>query len=223
MPPRSPRPLIPPALMLAALAMLGGGCGTGAAVQAPAIAVSPSPGAAGPWHARVPDKPMTRPSFTLTDTGGRPFNFAAATRGRATLLFFGYSNCPDVCPTTMADIASALRQVPPAVRDKVSVVFITTDPRRDSRQALRRWLDRFNPSFVGLRGTQAQVEHVERLVGVPLAEAEEVPGGGYSVSHSAQVTAYGTDDRAHALYQADAQVSDYRADLPLLVEERPPA
>ena len=166
---------------------------------------------------------MTRPSFTLTDTSGRPYEFAAATRGRATLLFFGYTNCPDVCPTTMADVASALRQVPPEVRDRVSVVFITTDPRRDTRLALRRWLDRFNPAFIGLRGTQAQVEHVERLIGVPLAEAEEVPGGGYSVSHSAQVTAYGTDDRAHALYQADAQVSDYRADLPLLVEERPPA
>ena len=219
----TPRRLVPLALMLAALALLAGGCGAGEAVGPPAIAVAPSSSAAGPWHARVPDRPMTRPSFTLTDTSGRPYEFAAATRGRATLLFFGYTNCPDVCPTTMADVASALRQVPPEVRDRVSVVFITTDPRRDTRLALRRWLDRFNPAFIGLRGTQAQVEHVERLIGVPLAEAEEVPGGGYSVSHSAQVTAYGTDDRAHALYQADAQVSDYRADLPLLVEERPPA
>jgi protein SCO1/2 len=219
----TPRRLVLAALVLPALALLASGCGAGAAAEPPAVAVLPSSSASGPWHARVPDEPMPRPSFLLTDTSGRPYDFAAATRGRATLLFFGYANCPDVCPTTMADIASALRQVPPEVRDRVSVVFITTDPQRDSAPALRRWLDRFNPAFIGLRGTPAQVEHVERLIGVPLAEAEEVPGGGYSVSHSAQVTAYGADDRAHALYQADAQVSDYRADLPLLVEERPPA
>lgn len=223
----APLALVLPALVLPALALLAAGCGTGNAAQAPTgtvgtvTASSTSPGSS-TWHARVPDKPMTRPSFTLTDTDGRPYDFAAATGGRGTLLFFGYANCPDVCPTTMADIASALRQVPPEVRAEVSVVFITTDPLRDTGPALRRWLNRFDPTFVGLTGTPAQVAHVERLVGVPLAEQEQVPGGGYSVTHAAQVTAYGADDRAHALYQADAQVSDYRADLPLLVEERPP-
>ena len=216
----TPPRLVRLALTLSALALLAAGCGTGKATQP--LAVLSSSTAAGPWHARVPDRPMPRPSFTLTDTQGRPYDFAAATQGRATLLFFGYSNCPDVCPTTMADIAGALREVPAQVRAKVSVVFVTTDPARDTEAALRRWLDRFNPAFVGLRGTPAQVQRVERLIGVPLAEEDKVPGGGYSVTHSAQVTAYGADDRAHVLYEADAQVSDYRADLPLLVEERPP-
>jgi len=203
---------------LLGLAMLATGCSTGVAGQEPAGNVSPSSA----WHGRVPDKPMPRPSFTLTDTAGRSYDFGAATRGRGTLVFFGYTNCPDICPTTMAGIASALRQVPRDVRAKVTVVFVTTDPRRDTGPVLRRWLNRFNPSFVGLTGSDAQVAGAERLVGVPLAEKEEVPGSGYSVTHSARVTAYGADDRAHVLYVADARASDYRADLPLLVEKRPP-
>ena len=206
------------AASLLVLAALGAGCGTGVAGQEPAGDVSPP----SVWHGTVPDKPMPRPSFTLTEAAGRPYDFGAATRGRGTLLYFGYTNCPDVCPTTMADIASALRQVPPEVRAKVTVVFVTTDPHRDTGPVLRRWLNRFNPSFVGLTGSDAQLTRVEQLVGVPLAEKEAVPGGGYSVTHAAQVTAYGADDRAHALYLTDAQVADYRADLPLLVQERPP-
>ena len=74
------------------------------------------------------EPPTPKPDFTLTDTAGRPYNLAAQTAGDVTLLYFGYTHCPDVCPTTMADLALGLNKVSAAVRSHVKVVFVTTDP-----------------------------------------------------------------------------------------------
>ena len=76
--------------------------------------------------------PQPRPNFVLTDEAGASFAFGQRTQGKPTLLFFGYTNCPDDCPTTMADIHLALKEVPATVRAKTLVVFVTTDPKRDS-------------------------------------------------------------------------------------------
>ena len=76
--------------------------------------------------------PQPRPAFTLTDTSGQPFSFATATAGKPTFLYFGYTHCPDVCPTTMADIGIALKTVPAAIRAKTEVVFVTTDVTEDT-------------------------------------------------------------------------------------------
>ena len=86
------------------------------------------------------DPPYQRPSFTLTDSTGAPYDFTTATAGKPTLLFFGYTHCPDVCPTTMADIAVALRGMDPAVAAQVQVVFVTTGPARDSPAVLEAYL-----------------------------------------------------------------------------------
>jgi hypothetical protein len=94
----------------------------------------------------------------------------------------------------MADIAAALGKVPATDRAKTTVV-ITTDPRRDTGPVLRAWLDRFDPSFVGLTGTDAQLAAAQRAAGVPLAEPEGT-GEGYTVTHSAEVPAFSPDDRA---------------------------
>ena len=110
------------------------------------------------------EPPYQRPSFTLTDTSGAAYDFATATKGRPTLLFFGYTNCPDVCPTTFADIAVALRKLDPSVASQIQVVFVTTDPARDTPQVIREWLDRFDADlptpFVGLTGDQIGRAHV---------------------------------------------------------------
>src|SRR3954469_2674728 len=82
------------------------------------------PNAAYPGVEPLPVPP--RPSFVLTDTDGKRFDFAAETKGRPTYVYFGYTNCPDECPTAMADIAAALRRVEPGLREKVKVVFVTT-------------------------------------------------------------------------------------------------
>jgi protein SCO1/2 len=156
------------------------------------------------------DPAYQRPSFTLTDTSGAAYDFTTATKGRPTLLFFGYTNCPDVCPTTMADIAVALRGLDPAVASKVQVVFVTTDPARDTPAVLGEYLHRFDADlptqFVGLTGDQATLDQAQLSAGVPLAE-----DGGQT--HSALLLLYGADDEAHVAFDAGNTPKDIAADL----------
>lgn len=179
-----------------------------------------APDASGLRGAR-PDAPYPRPSFALTDTNGASYDFAARTAGRPTILFFGYTMCPDECPTAMADVASALRKSPD-LRGRVSVVFVTTDPKRDTDSVMRRWLDRFDPSFVGLTGSPAQLTAAQQAAHIP--PATETPGssGGYEVTHSSLLLGYDANDRARVVYPPGSRVSDIASDLHLLAEKDPP-
>jgi len=134
-------------------------------------------------------QPYHAPTTPLTDTEGRPFSLAGSTDKRMTLVFFGYTHCPDECPTTMATLASAMLQLDDADRSQVQVVFVTTDPARDTRPVLRHWLDHFDSSFVGLTGPLATIKKVATEVGVPVEEGKRLPSGGYDVTHGTQVLA----------------------------------
>jgi protein SCO1 len=154
--------------------------------------------------------PFQRPSFTLTDTSGASFDFKAQTAGRPTLLFFGYTECPDVCPTTMADIAVALRGLPPAVVEKLQVVFVTTDPATDSPAVLGEYLHRFDADlpvrFIGLTGDQAAIDQAQIATGVPQATEN-------GRQHSSLLLLYGTDDEAHVAFDAGNTSKDIATDL----------
>ena len=156
------------------------------------------------------EPPYQRPSFTLTDTSGAAYDFATATKGRPTLLFFGYTNCPDVCPTTFADIAVALRKLDPSVAARVQVVFVTTDPARDTPAVLGEWLSHFDSDlptrFVGLTGAQPAIDQAQLSTGVPLAE----DGGKL---HSSLLLLYGSDDEAHVAFDAGNTSRDIASDL----------
>jgi protein SCO1/2 len=164
---------------------------------------------------------IPRPSFTLTDTHGQPFDFRAKTDDTVTLLFFGYLNCPDVCPVHMTNIASVMRNMPYDVAEKVRVVFITTDPARDTPEKLGAWLANFDSSFIGLRGTAEQVKAIEKSVEVaPAALGTPDSTGGYEVGHAAQVLAFTRDDSAHVVYPFGTRQADWAHDLPLLVQTK---
>ncbi|MDQ1703934.1 MAG: hypothetical protein QOF18_300 [Frankiaceae bacterium] len=173
-------------------------------------------------HGAIPDQKSPRPSFTLVDTAGQPYDFAARTRGKVTFLYFGYTHCPDECPTSMADVAAALRRVGPSIAQQVSVVFVTTDPWRDKRPVLRHWLDRFSPTFTGLTGTPVQIAGAETEMNMPISRrvpAKKSYGAGrYSVDHFAAVMVYGSDDRLATLYPSGVTPGDIAADIPLLVK-----
>lgn len=160
--------------------------------------------------------PLPRPSFTLTDTSGKRFSFSQ-TAGHPTLLYFGYTHCPDVCPTTMADIAQAVAAQPAAARSQVRVVFVTTDVKRDTARVIAAWLGHFDaglPSrFIGLTGTQAQINAAQAAAHVVLAQ----DGG---ETHAADVLLYGADDYAHVKYlQSDNESDQIAHDLPLVSKE----
>jgi protein SCO1/2 len=170
------------------------------------------------WRGAALGTAQPRPEFTLTDTAGRPYDFAAETRGRLTLLFFGYTSCPDVCPIHMATLAGALDQ--PGVPEPV-VVFVTTDPERDTPEHLRDWLDNFSPGFVGLRGTPEQIRAAEVAAQVPPSMRGTGEGDDYEVGHAAQIIAYTPDDEAHVVYPFGVRREDWIADLPRLPTEWP--
>ena len=131
--------------------------------------------------------PYHAPATSLTDTDGRPFSLSASTTKRLTLVFFGYTHCPDECPTTMATLASAMLQLDPADRANVQVVFVTTDPARDTGPVIRHWLDHFDHDFVGVTGSLATIKAVAERVGVPIEKGRRLPSGGYDVTHGTQV------------------------------------
>ncbi|MGE0229748.1 MAG: SCO family protein [Dehalococcoidia bacterium] len=136
-----------------------------------------------------------RPSFVLTDTSGARFDFEAETEGFLTLLYFGYTNCPDVCPVHFGNIAAALDQIPSSLRGRVKVIFVGVDPPRDSPERLRSWLDHFDATFIGLTGTDDELRAAQVAAGVPPAQREPADENGrYAVSHAAWVTAYTAGD-----------------------------
>ncbi len=163
--------------------------------------------------------PLSKPRFVLTDTSGAPFDFWNRTQGSITLLFFGYTYCPDECPMHMANIGTALKKLPPGIAGQVKLVFVTTDPARDTRVELRRWLDNFDKRFVGLTGTPAALDAAQKAAGVPLAQKTDPPNRNYSVTHANFVVAYTNDNLGHVIYPGGVSEADWIHDLPLLVRE----
>jgi protein SCO1/2 len=186
-------------------------------------ACSPSDEAPPPeLRGQVVDPPASKPEFTLTDTKGEPFNFRKETDGTLTLLFFGYTNCPDVCPLHMSNIAAVLHQLPISKARQVSVVFVTTDPGRDTPERLRNWLDEFDPRFIGLTGTAQELEAAQAATGVPAAVVTPSSShADYMVGHSARVLAYTPDNRFRASYPFGTRQEDWAHDLPRLLSFGP--
>jgi protein SCO1/2 len=207
-----------PALAAAALLLAGGvglsACSSNSADASSANAVaSVSSPAPSKYDGVSLDPPYQRPQFTLTADSGGTYDFTTATKGKPTLLFFGYTHCPDVCPTTMADIAVALRDVPAELAKQVQVVFVTTDPKRDSTARLAQWLHQFDAdlptTFVGLTGSQQVLDQAQLSAGVPVAQDD-------GQTHSALLLLYGADDKAHVAFDAGNTPKDIAHDLELV-------
>ena len=179
------------------------------------------------------DEPWPAPAFTLDDTAGEPFDFRSETSGRLSLVFFGYTHCPDICPVQMSILDAALADLAYRERQRIRVLFVTTDPERDTPERLRAWLDRFDPSFVGLHGGVDRVNEIlagfrlpasviepPRAGGEGSAEAhgdDGADGGSYYVGHATPVVAVTGDGRIRALYPSGVRQADWRHDLPLLL------
>jgi protein SCO1/2 len=202
------------AAVVAAVAVVAAACTTGAAAPQPSELHDKPTGGLYQGFGLIPPQP--RPSFTLTDTSGKSYAFGRATAGKPTLLYFGYTHCPDVCPTTMADIGQALRTVPADIQRRTQVVFVTTDVKRDTGPVMAAWLAHFDTDlpnrFVGLTGTQAQIDAAQAAAHVQLAEDE-------GQQHSAEVLLYGSDDYARVQYLQSTNEADQMGhDLPLVAK-----
>jgi protein SCO1 len=163
---------------------------------------------------------LAMPPVTLTDQDGMPYDLTARTKGKVTLMFFGYTHCPDECPTMMADLAEAMRNVPAQVRTHIVVVNITPDPARDTPAVLKNWLAQFDPSFVGLTGNIDTIYAYADKVGVPLKRPPANATGDYEVVHGTQLLAFGLDQKAQVVYTLATRLQVYEHDFPLLAEGR---
>ena len=143
------------------------------------------------WRQSEPQPSVTQTSlgtiggpFTLVGTDGKPFT-SAQLSGKPAAVFFGFTHCPDVCPTTLARLTKLRRELGKG-DDAMSIVFISVDPERDTPAEVGNYLKLFDTPVVGLTGTAAQVEQVKKQFGIYSRKAEQ-PGGGYSVDHTATV------------------------------------
>ena len=165
------------------------------------------------------EDPLPKPEVTLTGTDGTPFDLRRATDGFVTLVFFGYTHCPDVCPVHMSNLGSVLAGLDPRVAERIKVLFVTTDPRRYTPQVLRVWLDRFSRSFVGLMGDSATVARAQESLQLAPAVIEKAAraDSGYGVGHSSLVVTFTADNLAHVVYPFGTRQEDWAHDLPELV------
>ena len=144
--------------------------------------------------------------FVLTDGDGRTVT-ERSLAGRYSIVYFGYTFCPDICPVDMAAIGAGLKQVErsdPAKAAKVVPVFITVDPARDTPKVVKQFAATFHPRAVGLTGTPAAIEAVTKAYAVWRSIGDKQPGGGYLVDHGRAAYLMGPDGKPIALVGADA-------------------
>ncbi|WP_329120177.1 SCO family protein [Streptomyces sp. NBC_01465] len=173
--------------------------------------------------ATVLDTPFTKPDLVLTDTHGKKYDLIKQTKGKPVLIYFGYTHCPDICPLTMGNLAVAKKALPKADQDKVQIVFVTTDPERDTPAALGTWLKSMDPSFVGLTGDFSTIQAGARQIGIGIDPPKKEKDGTVTSMHGAQVIAFSPKtDKGYLLYGDDASVDDYTKDLPKIIKGENP-
>ncbi|MGF0174815.1 SCO family protein [Streptomyces sp. Marseille-Q5077] len=209
------------AALLAAATLTLSACGNGDDSAEPVTVVSEEAGS--DKAAIVLDKPFEKPDLVLTDTNGKKYDLRRETEGKPTLIYFGYTNCPDVCPLTMNNVAVAKKQLPKAEQDELRVVFVTTDPERDTAAALGKWLKGIDPQVVGLTGEFDTIQAGARTLGISIEPPHKDKNGKMVSTHGTQVVAFSPKtDAGYVLYTESATVDDYTKDLPKLIKGAKP-
>jgi protein SCO1 len=166
------------------------------------------------------DNPYGVPPVTLTDTSGAPYSLADDTDKPLTLVFFGYTHCPDYCPAVMGSIAASMNRLSDDEREQVDMVFVTTDPARDDEAALREYLDGYDEEFVGLTGDLDDVIALAEPLHIYVSEGEELPSGGRDLGgHTTTTLAIDENDEAIALWKQDTSAVEYAADIQSLLDD----
>jgi protein SCO1/2 len=172
------------------------------------------------WHAKPVAGLLPDLAFSLREAGGREVT-AADYRGHVVLLFFGYTSCPDVCPTTLARLAAA-RDAMRTDHDAVRVLFVTVDPARDTPARLAAYASAFGPGVLGLRGDEPALQALTRRYRVSYTREAPDARGDYAVSHSVGVFVFDRAGRARLLVRPEDAAPDIAADLDRLASDAVP-
>lgn len=156
--------------------------------------------------------------FTLTRADGSRFQLSEL-RGNLVLLFFGYTTCPDVCPTTLAELNLALQELKPEDSSRVKVLFITVDPERDTPERTQEYVDHFNSDFIGLSGSGSELAKIWNGYGIFREIVDGSSAAGYLVNHTARVNLIDQQGNLRISFAYDTPVEDIVHDLKLLLKE----
>lgn len=163
------------------------------------------------------EPPFEKPDVTFTDTDGEPFPLREKTDGRLTLLFFGYTHCPDVCPVYLNTVAGARENLGSGPGSRPIVLFVGVDRERDTPEHMAKYLANIDTSFIGLTGSEETIAGAIDDLKLPqpvFYEPDEK--GAYAVDHPARITVFSPDNMAHRMYPADVRQQQWVKDLPRL-------
>ncbi|GAB4497181.1 MAG: SCO family protein [Anaerolineales bacterium] len=155
------------------------------------------------------------PEFELTKSNGEVFRMSSQ-RGKIVLLFFGYTSCPDICPTTLAEMSQVMNGLGDASKN-VQVVFVSVDPARDTPEKIQEYASRFNPTFIGLSGSEAELEPIWQSYSIFRAETETNSAMGVIIDHTARLNLIDADGNLRLSYAYGTPVEDIIHDLELLL------
>ena len=167
--------------------------------------------------------PLTEPApmtnFSLTTDHGEPFSLYDM-RGKVVLLYFGYTFCPDVCPTTLADLTKARNSIKEKYRDDVQVLMVTVDPERDTPEVMANYLSYFDESYIGLLGSADEIAAAAAPIGIFYEKREVEGASGYLMDHTATVGLIDKRGRLRTLYPFNSDPAEIASDLTLLAREK---
>lgn len=156
------------------------------------------------------------PELSMSDQNGQPVRVDQL-KGKWTLLFFGYTYCPDICPTTLAQLRQITGELPAATLEHLRVVLVSVDPDRDSPQQLKQYLEYFDKRFIGLTGPVPQIQTLANAVSIPFIPADTRKPG-YTVDHSGNLALLGPDGTQRGFIRAPLNTRKLRAQLPGLLD-----
>lgn len=167
----------------------------------------------------VLDTPFEVAAQPLTGPDGEPYSLVEDTDKRLTLVFYGYTNCPDICGQVMSTLATTMTRLDDADREQVEVVFVTTDPARDTTEVVNEYVTRYDESFVGVTGRLADIIAVGKSMGVGIEQGEKMASGGYDITHGTRVYAVDGDNTAPVMWSEQVSQTELAADLHSLLQE----
>ncbi|EON91652.1 electron transport protein SCO1/SenC [Marinobacter lipolyticus SM19] len=170
------------------------------------------------WHGKDIQGLMPELAFELTGTSGETVT-ASDLDGQIRLLFFGFTSCPDVCPTTLQKLSQAIKAMPPELQSQTQTLFVSVDPQRDTPERLARYVDFFDKRIVGLTGNEPELRELAKRYRTTFGYDEPDADGNYAVSHSSAVYVFDRDGKARLLLRPDLSTDEIRQDLIALARE----
>jgi protein SCO1 len=204
-------------LLVLAVALLASACGPASSTSLSAQGLSR---ASDGWYGLPLTVERSLPDTTLRSRSGAPFTLSEELIGTPTLLFFGYTSCPDICPIHLAAIASAMQQTRTSY-DRLQVVFVSVDPERDTPERIDEFLRYFNPRMIGLHGELEDVVAAlaELDLPGPVIEGADPRGDGVLIGHPAQVIGFDAAGNARRVWPFGTRRVDWVSDIPRIVAE----